>query len=272
MTRRHRRFVQFAIAATGAVAIGTALGGCTTAPITGRKQLNLVGEGTMNQLGIQQYQQEIGKAKKSTNSQQVEMVNRVASRLAEAAEKEFHPGYKWEFTLIDDDKTVNAWCLPGGKIAVYSGLLKLIANDAELATVLAHEIAHALAHHGAERMSRMELMQLGETGLLAAVNAGKPAATQAVGAALGLGAQLGVELPFSRKQESEADHIGLILMAKAGYDPHAALDFWKKMAALSKGKSPPAFLSDHPSDDQRIADIQKLMPEAERVYASAKPS
>jgi predicted Zn-dependent protease len=272
MTRRNRRYLQFALAATGAVALGTFLGGCTTAPITGRKQLNLVGDSTINQLGMQQYQQTLAQAKKSTDPQANAMVQSVAKRLIEAAEKEFHPGYQWEVAVIDDPNTVNAWCMPGGKIAVYTGLLKLISNDAELATVLAHEIAHALAHHGAERVSRMQLMQLGEAGLLAAVNAKKPEVTQAVGAALGLGAQLGVELPFSRKQESEADHIGLILMAKAGYDPHAALDFWKKMAAYSKGKAPPAFLSDHPSDDQRIADLQKLMPEAERAYASAKHS
>ena len=134
--------------------------------------------------------------------------------------------------------------------------------------MLAHEISHALAHHGAERLSRSELMQLGEGGLLAAVSAGKPQAAQAVGAALGLGAQLGIELPFSRAQESEADHIGLILMAKAGYDPAQALDFWKRMAAQSKG-APPAFLSDHPTDESRIADIQKEMPEAQRAYATA---
>ena len=269
MTYQNRRYLQFALAASGALALGIAFDGCTTAPITGRKQLNLVGEDTINQLGVQQYQQALGQAKKSSNSQYNDQVNWVAMRLAAAAEKEFHPGYKWEFNVIDDDKTVNAWCLPGGKIAVYSGIFPLTQTDSGLATVLAHEIAHALAHHGAERLSRMELMQLGEAGLLAAVQAGKPQAAQAVGAALGLGAQLGVELPFSRKQESEADHIGLILMAKAGYDPAQALDFWKRMVAASKGQSPPQFLFDHPSNDQRIADIQKEMPEAQRAYATA---
>jgi len=268
MSTNARRYLQFVLAAAGALAIGAAASGCTTTPVTGRRQLNLVGDDTINQLGMQQYTEALGKAKKSTNQAQIAEVNRVGQRLAAAAEAAFKPGYKWEFNVIDDDKTVNAWCLPGGKIAVYSGIMPLTKDDSGLATVLAHEISHALAHHGAERLSRSEILQLGETGLMAAVSAGKPGASQAVGAALGLGAQLGVELPFSRKQESEADHIGLILMAKAGYDPAASLDFWKRMAAQSKG-GPPGFLSDHPTDETRIADIQKELPEAQRSFASA---
>jgi predicted Zn-dependent protease len=246
-----------------------ALAACTSVPITGRQQLNLVGEDTMNQLGAQQYAQELGKAHKSNDSQVNAQVQRVASRVAATVDREFHPNYKWEFNVIDDPKTANAWCMPGGKIAVYTGILPLTQTDDGLATVLSHEIAHALAHHGAERLSRMELMQLGEAGLLAAVNAREPQATQTVGAALGLGAQVGVELPFSREQESEADHIGLVLMAKAGYDPTKALEFWGRMATYSKGKEPPAFLSDHPSTEQRIADLRKEMPEAQRAFASA---
>ena len=268
MSHSSRRYLPFILAAAGALAIGAAASGCTTTPITGRKQLNLVGDDTINKLGIQQYGEALGKAKKSTNQAQIAQVMRVGQKLAAAAEAEFKPGYQWEFNVIDDDKTVNAWCLPGGKIAVYSGIMPLTQTDAGLATVLAHEISHALAHHGAERLSRSELLQLGESGILAAVDAGKPGASQAVGAALGLGAQVGVELPFSRRQESEADHIGLILMAKAGYDPVAALDFWKRMAAQSKGGTP-GFLSDHPTDENRIADIQKEMPEAQRAYAGA---
>ncbi len=132
--------------------------------------------------------------------------------------------------------------------------------------MLAHETSHALAHHGAERISRMELMQLGEAGILAAVGAAKPEAVQMVGAALGIGAQLGVELPFSRTQESEADHIGLILMAKAGYDPARAVDFWQRMTAYGKGKEPPAFLSDHPSDADRVAALQRELPEAKANF------
>jgi predicted Zn-dependent protease len=243
---------------------------CTTAPVTGRKQLNLVGESTINQLGMQSYQQELAKAKVDTNPAHVELVQRVAKRLADTAEAQFHPGYQWQTTVIDDPKTVNAWCMPGGKIAVYSGIFPITQDETGLAVVLAHEISHALAHHGAERLSRSELMQLGEAGLLAAVQAGKPGATQMAAAALGLGSQVGVELPFSRQQESEADHIGLILMAKAGYDPATAVDFWQRMLAYSKGKEPPAFLSDHPSSEQRIADIKRELPEAKAAFVAHK--
>ena len=246
------------------------LAACTTAPVTGRKQLDLVGDSTVNQLGLQSYQQELAKAKKDTDPAHVELVQRVSKRLADTAEAQFHPGYQWEATVIDDPKTVNAWCMPGGKIAVYSGIFPITKDENGMAVVLAHEISHALAHHGAERLSRSTLMQLGETGILAAVNAKKPEATKLAGAALGLGAQLGVELPFSRGQESEADHIGLVLMAKAGYDPATAVDFWQRMLAYSQGKEPLAFLSDHPSSEQRIADIKRELPEAKAAFVAHK--
>lgn len=239
---------------------------CTTAPVTGRKEFNLVGDSTMNQLGLTEYKTELAKVKPSTDAAATAMVSRVAKRIADAAEANYHPGYQWQVTLIDDPKTVNAWCLPGGKIAVYSGILPLAQDDAGLAVVLAHETSHALAHHGAERISRMELMQVGEAGILAAVGAGKPSAVQAVGAALGIGSQLGIELPFSRTQESEADHIGLVLMAKAGYDPARAIDFWQRMTAAAGSNAPPAFLSDHPSDASRITAIEKELPEAKANF------
>ncbi len=235
------------------VIVAAVLAACTTAPVTGRKQLNLVGDSTINQLGMQSYQQEIAKAKVDTNPAHVELVQRVAKRLADTAEAQFHPGYQWQTTVIDDPKTVNAWCMPGGKIAVYSGIFPITQDENGLAVVLAHEISHALAHHGAERLSRSELMQLGEAGLLAAVQAGKPEATKVAGAALGLGGQLGVELPFSRQQESET-----------------AVDFWQRMLAYSKGKEPPAFLSDHPSSEQRIADIKRELPEAKAAFVAHK--
>jgi predicted Zn-dependent protease len=250
--------------------IAAVVAACTTAPVTGRKQLNLVGDSTVNQLGMQAYQQEVSKAKVDTNPAHVELVQRVAKRLADTAEAQFHPGYQWQTTIIDDPKTVNAWCMPGGKIAVYSGIFPVTQDENGLAVVLAHEISHALAHHGAERLSRSQLMQVGEAGLLAAVQAGKPEATQMAGAALGLGGQLGVELPFSRQQESEADHIGLVLMAKAGYDPATAVDFWQRMLAYSNGKEPPAFLSDHPSSEQRVADIKRELPEAKAAFVAHK--
>jgi predicted Zn-dependent protease len=241
---------------------------CTTVPVTGRKELNLVGDGTMNQLGAQAYTQELAKAKPSSDPAATATVQRVAKRIADAAEANFHPGYQWQATLVNDPQTVNAWCLPGGKIAVYSGILPLTQDETGLAVVLGHETAHALAHHSAERLSRTQLMQLGESGILSAVGAAKPEAVKTVGAALGLGAQLGVELPFSREQESEADHIGLVLMAKAGYDPSRAVDFWQRMAGYSKGKEPPAFLSDHPSSADRVAAIQRELPEAKANYVA----
>jgi predicted Zn-dependent protease len=239
---------------------------CITSPVTGRQQLNLVSDGAMNQLGTETYKQQLAQAKADTNPEHKAMVERVSKRIVDAAEKDFHPGYQWTVSVIDDPKNVNAWCLPGGKIAVYSGIFPLTQDDNGLAVVLAHEVSHALAHHGAERMSRSMLMQLGEAGLLAAVSAGKPEAVQATGALLGLGAQLGVELPFSREQESEADHIGLVLMAKAGYDPAKAVDFWQRMTEYGKGKEPPAFLSDHPSSSDRVAAIQRELPEARAAF------
>jgi predicted Zn-dependent protease len=241
---------------------------CTTAPVTGRKEFNLVGDGTMNQLGQQAYAQELAKAKPSSDAAATAMVQRVAKRIADAAEASFHPGYQWQVTLIDDPKTVNAWCLPGGKMAVYSGILPLTQDESGLAVVLGHETSHALAHHSAERLSRMQIMQLGEAGVLTAVGAAKPEAVKMVGAALGLGSQLGVELPFSRQQESEADHIGLVLMAKAGYDPSRAVDFWQRMAAYSQGKEPPGFLSDHPSSADRVAAIKRELPEAKANFVA----
>ena len=241
---------------------------CTIAPITGRRQLDLVGDATMNQLGLQSYEQALAKAKTDHDQAHVAMVARVTKRIAEAAEQEFHPGYDWQATVIDEPKTVNAWCMPGGKMAVYSGIFPIAQDENGLAVVMAHEISHALAHHSAERLSRSEIMQLGESGLLAAVNAKEPGATKIIGGALGLGAQLGIDMPFSRQQESEADHIGLVLMAKAGYDPARAVDFWGRMLRYSKGREPPAFLSDHPSSEQRVEDIKRELPEAQAAYVA----
>ena len=246
-----------------------ALSSCTTAPVTGRKQLDLVSDSTMNQLGLTTYQQQLAAVKVDADPAHKAMVERVSKRLIDAAEKNYHPGFKWEVTTIDDPKTLNAWCLPGGKIAVYSGILPVTQDDTGLAVVLAHEISHALAHHGAERASRSELMQLGEAGLLAAVNAGEPQATQTAAALIGIGSQVGVELPFSRQQESEADHIGLVLMAKAGYDPARAVDFWQRMIAANQGAEPPKLLSDHPPSAERVDAIKRELPEAQANFVAA---
>ena len=232
------------------------LAGCATVPYTHRKQFNLYSSEQENQLGLQAYKEVKSKNKISTDRQINALIQRVGKRIATAAEQ---PGWDWQFTVIDDPKTVNAFCLPGGRIAVYTGILPLTMDDNGLAVVLGHETAHALAHHGAERMSDQTLMTLP----LAVLMDGKSdEAKTLIADAFGIG----VALPFSRKQESEADHIGLILMAKAGYDPRGGVGFWERMAKEMQGKAPPAFLSDHPSDEARIRKIKAELPEALTYY------
>lgn len=244
------------------------LAACRTVPYTGRKELLLVPDSQAQQMGLTAYEQTLKTSKLSNDPRQVDMVRRVGERIAAAADR---PDYKWEFNVIDDPKTVNAWCLPGGKVAVYTGILPLCRDDTGLAVVLGHEIAHALARHGAERMSEGLLAQFGGTALSVLVRDKPQQAQQLYAAAYGLGVQTGVMLPHSRAQESEADHIGLILMAKAGYDPRAALDFWSRMKAASPGQSGiERYLSDHPTDDKRIQDIKKWLPEALQYYHPAK--
>lgn len=232
------------------------LTGCATTPYTNRRQLMIVSEEQEDEMGAQAYRETLQKAKLSNDAAAVAMVRRVGERIAKAADK---PSFKWEFNLIDDPKTVNAFCLPGGRVAVYTGILPLTQDEAGLAVVMGHEVAHALARHGAERISDDTLAQQA----LGVVVQGRSEVTQMiVGQAYGIG----IALPFGRRQESEADHIGLILMAKAGYDPHAAIPFWQRMAAKSGGNAPPVFLSSHPSDKQRIERIQEQLPEALKYY------
>ncbi|MDP3542444.1 MAG: M48 family metallopeptidase [Elusimicrobiota bacterium] len=233
---------------------------CQSVPYTDRSRLLLVSASEEASLGVSAYKEELSKAKLSTEAEAVAMVRRVGERIAAAADK---PDFKWEFNLIDDPKTVNAWCLPGGKVAVYSGILPITRDETGLAVVMGHEIAHAVARHGSERMSQGLLAQLGGVALGAAM-ATKPEATQQLAQqAYGAGAAVGVLLPFSRAHESEADRIGLILMAKAGYEPGAAVGFWGRMAQAAGGKdSAPAFLRTHPADAKRIADIEARLPEA----------
>ena len=209
MNSRSRHFLLFA-------ALGLLLAGCATVPYTNRKQINFVPESQEIQLGLQAYQDVQKKNKISTDPAINALVQRVGKKVAAAAEK---PDWDWQFTVIDDPKTVNAFCLPGGKIAVYTGILPLTKDDSGLAVVLAHETAHALAHHGAERMSDQTLMSVP---LEMVLQGQSQEAQELAQAAFGIG----VVLPFSRKQESEADHIGLILMAKAEYDPRSAVPFW----------------------------------------------
>lgn len=238
-----------------------ALCACRTAPYTNRPQLLLVSASEEASLGQSSYKQALAEAKLSTDREAVDLVRRVGRRIAAVSDR---PDFEWEFNLIDDPKTVNAWCLPGGKVAVYTGILPITKDEAGLAVVMGHEIAHALARHGSERMSQGLLANLGGAALSAAL-AEKPGATRRLAAqAYGLGTNVGVLLPFSRAQESEADRIGLILMAKAGYDPGEAVGFWRRMAEASGGGGGglERFLRTHPADDKRVRDIESFLPEA----------
>jgi predicted Zn-dependent protease len=239
------------------------LAACTTAPITGRQQINFVSASTETQLGLDAFAEVKKQHKISRDPAANAMVQRVGRRIAAVSGIQAN----WEFIVIDEP-VVNAFALPGGKVAVYKGLLPVAQNDAGLATVLGHEVGHVIAHHAGERISRSTLIQSG-TDLLAVEMGGDPATQQTIGALLGAGATFGLQLPFSREQEYEADHIGLVLMARAGYDPHQAVPFWQRMQAKAGQGQPPEFLSDHPSDVNRIARLQGWMPEALKGYHPA---
>ena len=241
--------------------------GCATAPYTGRRQLMITSEGQENTLGYQAFSQIRQQYKPAKDPQANELVNRVGQRIAAAANR---PDYRWEFVVFQDD-TPNAFCLPGGKVGIFTGILKYTQDEAGLATVISHEVAHALVRHAGERMSQSMMAQIGSLGLGVALAGQSPYVASAAQQAYGLGANVGVMLPYSRKQELEADEVGLILMAKAGYDPEAAVGFWERMVAGSKGKAkPPPFLSTHPTDDRRIREIQRLLPGIkERYYRPA---
>ena len=257
---------------TGLAVLGLGfLTSCTTVPITGRHQFNTVSDADVNQSAAQSYAQLLSspQTKIITNTADAERVKRIGTRLANAIEQYLKANgyqnqynFKWEFNLIDS-KEVNAWCMPGGKVAVYSAILPVTQDDAGLATVLGHEIGHAIAHHAAERISQQKFSQ-GVGGVLGAV-APVSGSLTAINQLYGVGGPL-MLLSYSRKQESEADRLGLTFMAMAGFDPHQALDFWKRMAKLNIGKGQSAFLSDHPTDDKRIADIEAHIPEAMNYY------
>jgi predicted Zn-dependent protease len=249
------------------------LSSCSTVPVTERRGLHLVPDSEITTMSYQEYSKVLKKSKLSTDMTKVSTVRRVGQRIAVASEEllaETGRGtdirnYKWEFNLIEDDKTVNAWCMPGGKVAVYTGLLPYSQDENGLAVVMGHEVAHAIAKHGNERMSQGLLAQFGAIGLSLALS-GSPGVTSNVFMqAYGVGTQVGVLLPYSRVQESEADHIGLILMAKAGYDPRGAITLWQRMNAKG-GSRPPEFLSTHPAPESRIRDIESQIPEAMKYY------
>ena len=252
--------------------IPTFLIGCATVPITGRRQLSLVSQYQMLSLGKAGYEQMLHQEKLSNNKEKIEMVNRVGARIATSAGQFMRENgmqrelskYDWRFILIDDDENANAFCLPGGKIGIYSGILKYTQDEDGLAVVMSHEVAHAIANHGGERMSQLLLIQLGGATLAAAIK-DKPQKTQQYFLlAYGVGTNLGVMLPYSRLQETEADRIGLVLMARAGYDPRKAVVLWQRLN--NNQNRPLAFLSTHPAPESRIENIKRQIPYALRYY------
>ena len=241
------------------LALALAVAACAQAPVTGRSQLILLPESQDADMGLQAYQQIKQQEKISGDAALNQRLQTVGRRIAAVSG---HPDWDWQFTLFDNPEP-NAFALPGGKVGVYTGLFKVAQNDAQLAAVIGHEVGHAIARHGAERMSQGILAQLG--GVAVGVATGSQAYVDLYTQA----ATLGVILPYSRGQESEADHIGLILMAKAGYDPREAIKLWQNFEALG-GQRPPEFLSTHPAEGTRIERLQKLMPEALEIYRASQ--
>ncbi len=247
--------------------VAVVLAACSQVPLTGRKRLLLVGEAAELELGMSTYRDILEKSTLSDDQGSVRRIRTIGTAIADVTGKQ---DYEWEFNLIDADTVYNAFCLPGGKVAVYSGILELASDDGEIATVIAHEIAHAIARHGAERMSQMLLVQLGGIALDEAMKKKSEKTIELARAAYGVGTGLLYILPYSRTHESEADYLGLIYMAKAGYDPRAAVRFWRKMQAEAGAGEPPEFLSTHPTSDTRIADLEKWMPEALGYYEESR--
>ena len=252
-------------------ALATA-GGCNTVSGTKRSQLNVLSESDERELGEEAYQEALSEkgVKKVTSGPDYDRVQRVADRIEDASER-LHAkavrGFEWQWTVVNDDNMVNAWALPGGKSAVYTGMLRMAKSDDELAVVMGHEASHAIARHAGERISSNMVIQGALQGTSMALGDMSPAAQQATMAALGLGSNVGVLLPWSRMQESEADELGLLIAADAGYDPRASIDLWTRMA--SQSGAPPEFLSTHPSENTRIARLQKMMPKAMKLYQAA---
>jgi predicted Zn-dependent protease len=251
---------------------------CQKNAITGRSQLILLDEGQLQQMANTEYRSFLTKNRvvAQGGSKDQQMVSTVGTNIARAVERfvkeqgkaDLLKGYQWEFNLVDS-REVNAWCMPGGKVVVYTGLLPVAQNDAGLAVVMGHEVAHAVAKHGNERMSQGLAQQFGGVALSVAVM-NKPAETQALFMdAYGLGSTLGGTLPFSRKHELEADRFGLIFAAMAGYDPREAPAFWERMSKMSTGQKPPEILSTHPSDETRIAKVKEFAQEAMKYYKPA---
>jgi predicted Zn-dependent protease len=246
---------------------------CASVPVTGRRQLSLIPNSELIPMVNQEYAAVIKKGPLSTNQEQTQMVKRVGARIQKAVEQymtsqgqsSYLKDFSWEFNLIDDPKTANAWCMPGGKVAFYTGILPICKDEDGVAVVMGHEVAHAIANHGGERMSTQMVAQYGLNTLSALMGQNPTAGRQLLMQAVGAGAGVGM-LKFSREHESEADRMGLIFMAMAGYDPNNAISFWQRMSSESGGQSPPEFLSTHPAHDTRIKDLKGWMPEALKYY------
>jgi predicted Zn-dependent protease len=246
---------------------------CSTVAVTGRNQLSLVSNAEIIPVVNQQYDSLMRVSKLSSNAQQTAQVKDVGRKIQKAVEQYMAQnnasselqGFDWEFNLIDEPKTVNAWCMPGGKVAFYTGIMPICQDEAGVAVVMGHEVAHAIANHGRERMSQ-GMVANGLLGTFGAALGQNPNLTkQLLFQAVGIGAQVGM-LKFSRQHESEADKIGLIFMAMAGYDPKEAPKFWERMSSMSGGGEPPEWLSTHPSHSTRISDLNAAIPEAEKYY------
>lgn len=237
---------------------------CYKAPVTGRSQIILVSSEQAAQMGAVAFRELLKKEELSNNPIYNEAVVRVGKRITRVADT---PNYNWEYRVIKGDDKINAFALPGGKIGVYTGIIPIAKNDAGLATVIGHEVAHVAARHGEERLSVGILAELGAAGLGLALSRQDPAIVSAVMQAFGIGVTIGGILPFSRAQEAEADRIGLVYMAKAGYDPREALAFWDRMEEATKNKPhPPEFLATHPSYGRRKSNIRMWLPEAMFYY------
>ena len=256
------------------IVVGALFYSCAKNPFTGKNTLALVPNSQILPSAFQQYGQFLSENKVVAGTSDAKKVENVGTKIKVAAERWLNANgqsgyladYQWEYKLVES-KEVNAWCMPGGKIVVYSGILPITKDDAGLATVLGHEVSHALANHGQQRMSAGMLQQLGAVGTTVALGGKSEQTQQLAMTAYGAVTQFGGMLPFSRSHESEADKIGLTLMAIAGYNPDQAITFWERMSANSGGQAPPEFMSTHPSDATRIAQLRELIPQAKAEAA-----
>lgn len=245
---------------------------CTTVPITGRKQFNIVSDDTVLPASFAQYKGFLEENKLSQDAAATAQIKEIGANVSKAVDRFMRnngmikeaDSYQWEFNLVEDE-TVNAWCLPGGKVVFYTGILPICKNEDGIAAVMGHEVAHAFAKHGQERMSQGQLQALG--GLAVAYGTRNDENAAIWNAAYGLGTQVGVMLPFSRKHETEADKLGLVFMIMAGYNGEEAAEVWVRMSQRSGGKKPPQFLSTHPSNESRIQTLRAYLPEAKRLAA-----